>query len=246
MLSRFLNPRDRRYSVTVQRPHIMGVAMIRHIFFNAKAGTAMLALALGVVFPATFAAAPVPALAAAGDLDSAVSALRGIATMKADFTQTDRAGRSIEGELSLKRPGKIRFQYEESAQLLVVSNGRSLYLIDYEVDQVQRWPIKNSPLGALLDPERDVKKYGRLVPTGHSDVVSIEVRDPKRPEFGVITLIFQRDASAPGGLQLTHWVALDAQNHRTTVRLRNHRYGATIADRAFTFRDPRRSSRRPR
>ncbi|WP_379553379.1 LolA family protein [Qipengyuania sp. DGS5-3] len=220
--------------------------MIKHTFPHIKAGAVTLALALGVALPATFTAAPAPALAAAGDLDSAVTALRGIATMKADFTQTDRSGRSIGGELSLKRPGKIRFEYEESAQLLVVSNGKSMYLIDYEVDQVQRWPIRNSPLGALLDPDRDVKKYGRLVPTGHSNVVSIEVRDPKRPEFGIITLIFQRDRSAPGGLQLTHWVALDAQNHRTTVRLRNHRYGVSIADRAFTFRDPRRSSRRPR
>ena len=75
---------------------------------------------------------------------------------------------------------------------------------------------------------------------------SIEVRDKSRPEFGVITLIFARDASAPGGLRLTHWVALDSQNHRTTVRLRNHRYGMSVADGTFSFRDPRRSSRRPR
>jgi len=61
----------------------------------------------------------------------------------------------------------------------------------------------------------------------------------------VITLIFARSASAPGGLQLTHWVALDSQNNRTTVRLRNQRYGVAVADSAFTFRDPRRTSRRP-
>ena len=81
----------------------------------------------------------------------------------------------------------------------MVSNGRSLTMIDYEVNQVQRWPIKNSPLGALLDPKRDIAKYGKLQPTSNSDVVSIEVRDPGRPEFGVITLIFVRKASAPGG-----------------------------------------------
>ena len=76
-------------------------------------------------------------------------------------------------------------------------------------------------LGALLDPNRDVKQFGKLVPTDNANVVSIEVRDPKRPEFGMITLIFTRNSSAPGGLQLTNWVALDSQNHRTTVRLSN-------------------------
>ncbi|MBX7458476.1 outer membrane lipoprotein carrier protein LolA [Qipengyuania sp. 1NDH17] len=214
------------------------------IFKNRPVASA-LALAMAVGVPASFYAAPAPVEAAAGDLDKAVAALRGISTMKADFVQTDRNGQAVSGVMTLKRPGKIRFEYEKGVPLLVVSNGKSMYMIDYEVNQVQRWPIKNSPLGALLDPSRDVKKYGRLIPTSHDDVVSIEVRDPKRPEFGVITLIFARDASAPGGLRLTHWVALDSQNHRTTVRLSNNRYGVAVADSAFRFRDPRRSSRRP-
>lgn len=203
------------------------------------------AFAMAVGVPASFYAAPAPVEAAAGDLDRAVDALRGISTMKADFVQTDRNGSSVTGVMTLKRPGKIRFEYEKGADLLVVSNGKSMYMIDYAVSQVQRWPIKNSPLGALLDPSRDVKKYGKLIETSHNDVVSIEVRDKSRPEFGVITLIFARDSSAPGGLRLTHWVALDSQNHRTTVRLRNHRYGMSVADSTFTFRDPRKSSRRP-
>ena len=71
------------------------------------------------------------------------------------------------------------------------------------------------------------------------------MRDPKKPEFGVITLIFTRNASAPGGWQLTNWVALDAQNNRTTVRLSNHRYGMAVGDSTFTYKDPRRASRRP-
>ena len=180
------------------------------------------------------------------DLDRAVNALRSISTMRADFSQTDRAGNVAYGTMTLKRPGKIRFDYGKDADLLVVSNGRSLYMVDYEVRQVERWPIKNSPLGALLDPSRDVKKYGKLIPTGSPDVLSIEVRDPKRPEFGVINLIFVRNSRAPGGLQLTHWVALDAQNYRTTVRLSNHRYGMAVDESTFRFQDPRRTSRRPR
>ncbi|WP_330660674.1 LolA family protein [Erythrobacter sp.] len=214
----------------------------------AAAGTVALGLALGGPSPSVGALSFVsPAMAQSSDasLDRAVAALRGISTMRADFTQTDRAGRSASGTMTLKRPGKIRFDYGKNADLLVVSNGRSLYMIDYEVNQVERWPIKNSPLGALLDPSRDVKQYGTLVPTGSPDVISVDVRDPKKPEFGRINLIFVRNANAPGGLQLTHWVALDAQNHRTTVRLANHRYGVSVPESTFDFRDPRRSSRRP-
>ncbi|MEM7779546.1 MAG: outer membrane lipoprotein carrier protein LolA [Pseudomonadota bacterium] len=207
----------------------------------AAAGT----LAMALAAPSGEFAPSVSAQTNNADLDRAVTALRGISTMRADFTQTDRAGNMVSGTMTLKRPGKIRFDYGEDADLLVVSNGRSLYLVDYEVNQVERWPIRNSPLGALLDPNRDVKQFGTLMPTGNPDVISIFVKDPDKPEFGEINLIFVRKAAAPGGLQLTNWVARDAQNHRTTVRLTNHRYGVSVPDSTFDFRDPRRSSRRP-
>ncbi len=189
-------------------------------------------------------AAPVSAQAT-GQLQRAASALRAITTLRADFTQTDRNGQALNGTLTLRNPGRIRFQYSSDVNMLVVSNGSTLSVIDYDVQQVERWPIRNSPLGALLDPNRDISRYGRVVPTGAANVVSIQVADPDRPEIPQITLIFVEKAGAPGGLELASWVALDAQNSRTTVRLRNHRYGGSVPDSAFTFRDPRASSRRP-
>lgn len=209
------------------------------------AGTALAATLAVAALPASMVALPTAAYAqSAGTLDDAVAALRGISTMKASFTQTDRKGQTVGGTMTLKRPGKIRFEYQKGVPLLLVSNGKSFTLIDYEVNQVQRWPIGNSPLGALLDPSRDVKAFGKLMPTQNENVVSVEVRDRKHPEYGVITLIFVRDASAPGGLRLTNWVALDSQNHRTTVRLSNQSYGAAIPDSKFTFTDPRRTGGR--
>jgi outer membrane lipoprotein-sorting protein len=200
--------------------------------------------ALTLAVPAALTLPVAPAAAQADRLDEAVGALRGITTMKADFVQTDRTGQSVRGVLTLKNPGRIRFAYAGN-DLLIVSNGRSLTMVDYEVNQVERWPIGNSPLGALLDPKRDVKRYGRLLPTQNPNVLSIEVKDARKPEYGTITLIFVRNAGAPGGLELTSWVALDAQNTRTTVRLANQQYGVAVADSAFTYRDPRASGRRP-
>lgn len=179
-----------------------------------------------------------------GTLDQAVAALRGISTLRADFIQTDRNGQRVSGVLTLKNPGRIRFQYQRGVPLLIVSDGKALTMVDYEVRQVQRWPIRNSPLGALLDPNRDVSRYGTLQPTADPGVVSIEVRDRSHPEYGVITLVFVRKAAAPGGLELASWVALDSQNKRTTIRLSNHQYGGAVADSAFRFNDPRSPSRR--
>ncbi|MGC4090202.1 MAG: hypothetical protein QM756_20450 [Polyangiaceae bacterium] len=75
-------------------------------------------------------------------------------------------------------------------------------------------------------------------------MLSVEVRDRKHPEYGVITLIFMRKASAPGGLELVNWVALNSQNKRTTIRLSNHQYGVAVSDDAFRWKDPRTPTRR--
>lgn len=208
-----------------------------------KRGRLALAAALSVGIAAAWPSSVVVAQTSPNaKLSQAVAALRGISTMTADFAQTDRNGQTLTGQLTLKRPGRIRFQYQKGIPLLIVSDGKALTMVDYEVRQVQRWPISNSPLGALLDPSRDVSKFGRLIPTANPDVASIEVRDPRHPEYGRITLIFVRDASAPGGMELTSWVALDSQNKRTTVRLANQRYGIAVPDSAFSYNDPRRNA----
>lgn len=212
------------------------------IIRSCVSAASLAALCVPALLPAT------PALAApsadAAQLNQAVEALRAISTMKASFVQTDRNGQSLTGELTLMRPGKIRFQYEKSAQMLIVSDGKALTMIDYSVRQVQRWPISNSPLGALLDPKRDVAKFGTVKQTGNPNVVSIEVRDRSHPEYGVITLIFTRKASAPGGLELSYWVSLDSQNKRTTIALSNQRYGVPVTDNDFRWNDPRPRTRR--
>lgn len=205
---------------------------------------AALSAALVVSAPAALVATAPAAQAQAGDLAQAVAALRGISTMRANFVQIDRNGKRVSGVMSLKRPGRIRFQYERGVPFLIVSDGSAFTFVDYSVRQVQRWPIKNSPLGALLDPKRDVARFGKLMPVSSPNIVSVEVRDKAHPEFGVITLVFVRKASAPGGLELTSWAALDSQNTLTRVNLSNHQYGLAIPDNTFRFNDPRPAGRR--
>ena len=128
--------------------------------------------------------------------------------------------------------------------MLIVSDGKALTLIDYEVKQVQRWPIGNSPLGILLNPDMDMAQYGKVIQTGDPRVLSVEVRDKKRPEYGTITMVFIRDSSAPAGLRLSGWVAMDAQNKRTSIKLSNQKFNIPVASNAFAWTDPRPAKRK--
>ena len=180
-----------------------------------------------------------PAVAQQSDLALVQGHLRAVETMTAGFAQTDRSGKTLTGTLTLKRPGRIRFQYQQGVPILVVADGKSLWFIDYSVRQVSRWPIGGSPLAVLLDPNADITRFAKVIPSADPRIVLALVKDPKRPQFGAITLAFLRDAASPGGLRMQGWVALDAQNNRTTVQLSGQRFNAAVSDGAFKWRDPR-------
>jgi len=178
-----------------------------------------------------------PALAA-NELPRVQAHLKAVDTMVADFSQTDQNGKTLTGTLTLKRPGKVRFQYQKGVSLLIVGDGKALNLIDYQVAQVSRWPISNSPLSILLDPDRDITRYARVLPAPPGRLL-IEGRDTKHPEFGTMTIGFSESPSAPGGLVLAGWTVLDAQGNRSTVVFTNQRFNVAVNDRTFLWRDPR-------
>lgn len=188
------------------------------------------------------AAASLPAAALVAEAPSPLAQvqahLQAVDTMTANFAQTDRRGQTLTGTLTLKRPGRIRFEYQKGVPMLIVGDGKAIHMIDYQVKQVQRWPIGNSPLGVLLNPGQDLSRIAKVV-RNDDQTLLVSARDPKRPEFGTITLGFARVASAPAGLMLQGWVMLDSQNNQTTVKLSNQRFNVAVADSAFRWTDPR-------
>lgn len=188
---------------------------------------------------AIVAAAPAaPAVAQSTDLGKVQAHLGAVQSMTANFTQTDARRRTSSGTLQLKRPGRVRFEYA-GGDLLLVANGSTLNFIDYQVGQKSSWALGKTPLGLLLSPNPVLKGRARLMPSDDPRVVVVRVRDTSRPEFGSLVLAFLRAPSAPGGLQLYGWTAIDAQGKRTTIRLSNVRYNVAVPESAFRFSEPK-------
>jgi outer membrane lipoprotein-sorting protein len=198
------------------------------------------ALAL-MAAPLALAAAPaaLSAQAAPAGLAQVQAHLRAVQTMTANFTQTGSRGRALGGTLTIRRPGHVRFDYGRSANMLIVGDGNALTFIDYDVGQRQRWPINDSPLSVLLNPNQDISRFAHVV-QDDAQVLMIEARDNRRREFGTITIAFAKVPGAPGGLSLQGWNTRDAQNNLTTVRLSSQRFNVPVADAAFRYREPAR------
>ena len=188
--------------------------------------------------PVAIVAAAMPAEAQTTDIAKVEAHLAAVQSMTANFTQTDGKGRTARGTVQLKRPGRIRFQYE-GGDVLLVGNGSRLTFIDYEVGQKSSWELNKTPLGMLLSDRPDIGRIARVIPQKDARVVVVRARDARRPEFGILLLAFIRNPSAPGGLLLEGWTAIDAQNKRTTIKLDNQRYNVAVPDTAFRFAEPK-------
>lgn len=181
--------------------------------------------------------ASVPAMAAESpDLAKLKAHLGSVQTMTAKFTQTDAKGRVETGTLQMKRPGRVRFEYS-GGDVLLVADGKRLTFLDYQVGQKSSWPLSKTPLGALLSSSPDFNGKAEILPSNDSRVVVARAKNAS--QYGQITLAFLRNGSAPGGLEMYGWTAIDAQGHRTTVKLSDVRYNVAVPDSAFTYAEPR-------
>src|SRR3954453_19829988 len=57
--------------------------------------------------------------------------LQAVGTMTASFSQTDKRGQTLSGLMTLKRPGRVRFEYQRGTPFLIVADGKRLAMIDY-------------------------------------------------------------------------------------------------------------------
>jgi outer membrane lipoprotein-sorting protein len=191
--------------------------------------------------PVAIVVAAVPAQAQSNDIAKVEMHLAAVQSMTADFAQTDARNRVARGTLQLKRPGRIRFQYQGD-DLILVGNGAKLTFVDYAVGQKNSWDLNKTPLGILLGARPDISRITRIMPQADQRVLLVRARDPRRPEFGTLILAFVRSPSSPGGLLLEGWTAIDAQNKRTTIKLNNSATTSRCPKAPSIMRNPRSGS----
>lgn len=167
---------------------------------------------------AALAALTLTALPAAADQISlkALSAyLNDLKTAQAGFTQISDDGTIMTGQLKLKRPWKIRFEYDQD-KTLVLASGRSVAIFDPRGNpQPETYPLGKTPLKLILDRHINLERANMVV--GHSydgTATKVLAQDPQHPEYGTIELVF---TSNP--VQLRQWVIRDDVGSATTVVL---------------------------
>jgi outer membrane lipoprotein carrier protein len=175
-------------------------------------------------------------------LDYLQSYTGGLKTLQASFTQTqfDDKMRQLEvasGEFSLQKPGKFRWEYQQPYRQQIISDGKSLWIYDPELEQVVLKPLDQA-LGAtpiaLLTGEQPLQEQFTIIELGNIDGREFVQLEPKMKDtdYGLMLL-----ALSDKGLEAME--LKDRLGQVTRIELLQPKLNATIDNSLFDFKPPK-------
>lgn len=202
------------------------------------------ALVGGLVLAAPAAAAPT--------LDEAVNALeqaqRRVTDLKAPFRQAalnKALNQTVEarGTLYLKKPGRLRWEYQTPTPQEIVSDGTRLWIYTPELKQVNvsaATAVLVGPAGSFLQGLGQVREHFEprfLNPAQPTDADGLVVLDlvPKRPQPLMTRLIVSVD---PRSWLVRQAVIHDELGNTVTVRFGDTVVNSGLSDSLFVFVPP--------
>jgi outer membrane lipoprotein-sorting protein len=189
-----------------------------------------LSLALALTF-----AAPLAALAQKLPLGDISAYLNELQTARGEFTQINDDGSISTGTIYIKRPGKVRFEYNPPEEALVVAGSNTVVIYDNKSNQPpETYPLSRTPLSIILARQVDLGRANMV--TGHSydgTATIVTAQDPENPQYGNIQLKFTANP-----VELRQWVINDGNGSQTTVVLGDLARGGNLPNSLFDVGSP--------
>ncbi len=159
--------------------------------------------------------------------------LNSLTTLQARFIQINPDGSSVEGTISMRRPGEMRVEYDPPVPNLMVANGTFLIVIDRQLGEATHLPLNLTPAYFFL--REKVSFADGLSVLGlerHAGLIRVQVALDEDPGAGSVVVTLQ---DRP--LTLRQWTVIDGQDAQTRVTLVDTRFGLKLDDDLFTYID---------
>jgi len=171
--------------------------------------------------------------ARAAGIAQANQALNGIQRLQGRFIQSSPGGARSSGMFYLERPGKLRFEYDPPATLLIVSDGSVVAMRDRELRTTERTPLRSTPLNIILGRTINLERDARVLRVSRAGPwLLITARDRGGQTDGQITLQFFGPEA-----ELRSWDVIDATGARTRITLSDITHPASLDRSLFRLED---------
>tara|TARA_R110002074_G_scaffold127995_3_gene268102 strand:- start:925 stop:1524 length:600 start_codon:yes stop_codon:yes gene_type:complete len=185
--------------------------------------SAALTLGLAVLTPLAAMAQQLPLSDISGYLNK-------LQTAKGEFTQINDDGSISTGTILIKRPGKVRFEYNAPDSALVVAGSGTVVIYDRKSNQPpETYPLARTPLSIILAKNVDLGRAKMVTGQKYDGTATtVTAQDPEHPEYGNIQLKFTANP-----VELRQWIINDGNGSQTTVILGNLQKGGDIPNSKF-------------
>jgi outer membrane lipoprotein-sorting protein len=158
--------------------------------------------------------------------------LNQLQTAQGGFTQINQDGTLSTGQIYIKRPGRIRFEYNAPSDALVLAGGGQLAIFDPRSNVgPDRYPLSQTPLSIILQDNVNLERTSMVTgTTSGGTTTSVTVQDPDNPEYGTIQLVLTANP-----VELRQWIVTDEFGTQTTVILNDLVSGNNIRDIKFNI-----------
>ncbi|MEM9668873.1 MAG: outer-membrane lipoprotein carrier protein LolA [Pseudomonadota bacterium] len=167
-------------------------------------------------------------------LTNVAGTLSAVTTAKGRFSQNAPDGSMSEGDFYLRRPGRVRFEYDDPVPILIVADGATVAIEDRDLETQDRVPLRTTPLSLLLDDEIDFENDAEILNVRRANgYVAVAMSDRTGQTEGTLEMIFTDDP-----LELVGWQTIDETGGLTIVGLTDIETGMRINPRLFRIEDP--------
>ena len=153
-----------------------------------------------------------------------------VKSMSGEFVQFGPNNQQTGGKFFLERPGKIRFNYEGKSNFRVISDGKSVVILNKRLNTSDLYPLSKTPLKLLLDTKIDLSGGRVKSIKEESDLTTIQLADKSVFGNSKITMMFD-----PKSYDLRQWTITDAQGKDTTVMIYNTKEGVSFPADTFAI-----------
>jgi outer membrane lipoprotein-sorting protein len=144
--------------------------------------------------------------------------LSGVQTLSGKFIQVGPDGSRTQGDFSISKPGRVRFEYDDPSPIELIADGSSVVVRDRRLATQDVYPLSQTPLRFLLADRVDLAKDTHLVAVYADDVFVTVVAEEKSGIVGTSRLMIMFSAK---DMQLKQWTVTDPQGYDTTVAVYN-------------------------
>ncbi len=168
------------------------------------------------------------------DINKIENYFNNIKYLSSIFLQESSDGSVTYGKFYLSRPGKMRIEYQEPSEIVIVVNGGVLTYQDVELEETSYLRTNSTPASFLT--RKNISFFAKDIEITNiskkNDIIRVSLIKKNKKEAGEFTLVFQENP-----IKFLKMEVKNDMDQITAITLENHDFKSKISKKLFIIKN---------